>query len=102
MNKPLNRRNFLSRAGALGAVATFGFPAIGRAGLSPNAKLNIGVIGTSGRAQGNIEGVQGENIVAVCDIDDNLLDQAGQRFCVIGHLRTGCRYFPSQADSYRL
>lgn len=71
-----NRRQFLA---TLGATA-FAFPAIGRAGLSANEKLNIGVVGTSGRAQGNIEGVQGENIVAVCDIDDNLLGQASKRF----------------------
>jgi predicted dehydrogenase len=42
--------------------------------------LNIGIIGTSGRALGNIEGVQGENIVAVCDIDDRLLGEASEKF----------------------
>jgi predicted dehydrogenase len=45
-----------------------------------NDKLNVAVIGTSGRALGNIEGVQGENIVAVCDIDDRLVDRALARF----------------------
>jgi predicted dehydrogenase len=79
MSKLQSRRVFLSSMGALGA-ATFAFPAIGRAGLSANEKLKIGVVGTSGRAASNIEGVQGEDIVAVCDIDDNLLDHAGSRF----------------------
>ena len=78
MSNRQSRRDFL-RVGALGASA-FAFPAIGRAGMSPNEKLKIGVIGTSGRAAGNIEGVQGEDIVAVCDIDDNLLEQAKGRF----------------------
>jgi predicted dehydrogenase len=51
-----------------------------RAKASPNEKLNIGIIGTSGRALGNIEGVEGENIIAVCDIDERLLDSAKARF----------------------
>jgi len=52
----------------------------GRAKASPNEKLNVGVIGTSGRALGNIEGVEGENVVAVCDIDERLLGVAKERF----------------------
>ena len=73
-----SRRDFL-RLGAIGASA-FAFPAIGRAGLSANEKLKIGVVGTSGRAGDNINGVQGEDIVAFCDIDDRLLEQAKARF----------------------
>src|SRR5258707_5005837 len=64
------------------AVAASGWrPAPASAGAkSPNERLNIGIIGTSGRALGNIEGVVGENIVAVCDIDDRLLGRAKDRF----------------------
>ena len=47
---------------------------------SPNEKLNIACIGTANRAAGNIAGIAGENIVAVCDVDDNYLGAAGQRF----------------------
>jgi predicted dehydrogenase len=61
-----------------GLAATVGRTAGGP--RSANDKLNIGVIGTSGRALGNIEGVQGENIVAVCDIDDRLIASAKARF----------------------
>ena len=60
----------------MGAVSTLP----GRALAGPNEKLNIGIIGTSGRALGNIEGVEGQNIVAVCDIDDRLLAAAKDRF----------------------
>ena len=78
----MRRRAFLQRIAAASAAAVAGgrgFPA--HAGpKSPNEKLNIGIIGTSGRALGNIEGVEGENIVAVCDIDDRLLGRAGERF----------------------
>lgn len=80
MTRRFHRRDWLRGAAALGAGAVLGPRALGSARIGPNEKLNIGVIGTSGRALGNIEGVQGENIVAVCDIDDHLLDQASDRF----------------------
>jgi len=80
MIRTASRRDFLRGVAALGAASALG-PMAGRASaLGPNDKLNIGIIGTSGRALGNIEGVQGENIVAVCDIDDSLLGQASDRF----------------------
>jgi predicted dehydrogenase len=80
MSQSVSRRRFLQRSAALGAAATFGVPRPGRGKTGPNEKLNVGIIGTSGRALGNIEGVQGENIVAVCDIDDHLLRAARDRF----------------------
>ncbi len=45
-----------------------------------NEKLNIAVVGTAGRAAANIDGVESQNIVAICDIDDALLARAGERF----------------------
>jgi predicted dehydrogenase len=36
---------------------------------SPNEKLNIATIGCSGRGASNIQGVDSENIVAMCDVD---------------------------------
>ena len=68
LNRPISRRQVLRGAGALAAFAALGPAARGRA-IGPNEKLNIGVIGTANRAAANIEGVEGENIVAVCDID---------------------------------
>ncbi|MDR3632303.1 MAG: Gfo/Idh/MocA family oxidoreductase [Isosphaeraceae bacterium] len=79
MSHRFNRRGFLQRSAALGAAAAFA-PARGWGKTGPNEKLDIAIIGTSGRALGNIEGVQGENIVAVCDIDDRLLSAARARF----------------------
>ena len=76
-----NRRQFIKKASA----GTAGLWFIGNAssfgkGKSPNEKLNIAVIGTANRAAQNIKGVEGENIVAVCDIDDRYLDAAKQKF----------------------
>ncbi len=76
MSQSLNRRDLLRGFAAAGVASTLG----SRAKASPNEKLNIGIIGTSGRALGNIEGVEGENVVAVCDIDERLLGVAKARF----------------------
>ena len=38
---------------------------------SPNSKLNYAVIGVGGRGRANWGRVQNENIVAMCDVDDN-------------------------------
>jgi predicted dehydrogenase len=45
-----------------------------------NDKLNIGIIACGGRGWGNIDGVSTENIVAVCDVDENPLSEAAKRF----------------------
>ncbi len=47
---------------------------------SPNEKLNIGIVGVSGRGGANLKGVAHENIVALCDIDDQKLSQAASQF----------------------
>jgi len=76
------RRDFLRVCGA-GAAAVSGgvWSQLAAAGSkSPNQKLNIGCVGTANRAAGDIAGVQGEAIVALCDVDKNYLDRAAARF----------------------
>lgn len=48
--------------------------------LSPSAKLNLGVIGVAGRGGENLSQVTSENIVALCDVDDNNLGAAAKQF----------------------
>jgi predicted dehydrogenase len=48
--------------------------------LSPNEKLNIGVVGVANRGGANLSGVAGENIVALCDVDDIFLRAAAEKF----------------------
>ena len=43
-------------------------------------KLNLLVIGVGGRGAGNLEGVRGENLVALCDIDRQQLVKTGKAF----------------------
>ena len=69
MPRKSNRREFLKTATAAGV----GFWVAGRPerviARSPNEKLDIACVGVGGRGAGNVEGVKGENIVALCDVD---------------------------------
>ena len=69
------RRKFLKNAAALSSVVwVSGAPSL-RAN-SPNEKLNIGCIGVGGRGHGDMRRVASENIVAICDVDEQRLDAA--------------------------
>jgi len=69
-----NRRQFLATTSV--GIA---FPFVGRV-LGANDKLNIGVVGVAGRGAGNLNGVKGENIVALCDVDKPRLAGAAKQF----------------------
>jgi predicted dehydrogenase len=76
MSRPLSRRRFLKSSAVSAAAA--GFYLTGDAQLAypqersnnPMNKLNVALIACGGRAEGNLSGVQGENVVALCDPDD--------------------------------
>ncbi len=80
MNRWVNRRRFLARtvAAGLGSIGWAGTAAPRR--RSPNERLNLGVIGVANRGAANLEGVQSENVVALCDVDDLYLRAAAARF----------------------
>jgi predicted dehydrogenase len=88
MPRSANRRQFLRTAAAIsagywvagGAAHAAGAPAARAAGRSPNEKLNIGVIGVTGQGGSNLGAVSGENIAALCDIDENNLAAAAKRY----------------------
>ncbi len=69
------RRRFLQAAAAVpvGYWAS-GLPAADPAG--PNEKLQIGIIGVSGRGAANMAAVAGETIVALCDVDSRRMGAA--------------------------
>ncbi len=66
------RRDFVKSAGAAAAAAMVLRPGLLAFGQSPNEKLNVACIGIGGRGAANVNGVAaaGENIVALCDVDD--------------------------------
>jgi predicted dehydrogenase len=74
----LNRRRFVQSALA-GTIATLAAPAFLR-GQNLGAKLNIGMIAVGGRGGDNLEAMKGENIVALCDVAEDRLNRAGERY----------------------
>ncbi len=80
MQSQINRRQFLQTTGLTAAgIGLFGQGALGKS-HSPNEKLNIGVIGVANRGGANLNGVAGENIVGLCDVDENYLAAAAKEF----------------------
>lgn len=76
----MNRRDFLATAAAASAAFTI-LPSGARAGKNtPGSKLNIAMIGTWGRAFAHM-GVMGqENIVALCDVNEQHLSEAAKKY----------------------
>jgi predicted dehydrogenase len=58
-------------AAAAGFWLTGGVTESFAAAQGANERLNIALIGAGGRAEANESGVRAENIVALCDVDDN-------------------------------
>ena len=80
MNRQVNRRTFLKQSSVAGAGFMILKSGILKAVQSPNEKLNIAIIGCGGRGRANIEGIEGENIVALCDVDEKTLATAAEQF----------------------
>lgn len=86
MTNSTSRRNFIKQS----AITTAGvwIARSSWAKISPNNKLNIGVIGTANRAMDNMREMEresshqgaSENIVALCDVDKNYLSVAKANF----------------------
>ena len=79
------RRQFFYGALLTGAIPTAGFgsvPSLKFMGYkSPNEKLNFAAIGSGGQGAGNIAAAAPtENIVALCDVDDNRAAPTFKRF----------------------
>jgi len=76
---PVSRRDFL-RASALAAgAASVGFPNLLLA-QSPGAKLNLGVIGAGGKGSSDTDHCASENIVALCDVDQDTLGKRSKKY----------------------
>ena len=82
MKQPFTRRRFLQSTTAATTAATFGVwsERAAKASLSPNEKLNIAAVGTGGMAAGDLKQLAGENIVAICDVDENTLNAAAKKY----------------------
>src|SRR5437762_9945679 len=63
--RALDRRHFLAASGAATLAAT-----VSVARSRSADKLNLAVIGADGRGWENFQGIKGENVVAICDVDE--------------------------------
>ena len=74
MSTQSTRRRFIQQSVftilAAGSVRTY----------AANERLDIGIVGVANRAKANLNGVAGENIVGLCDVDSNFLAQEAGRF----------------------
>lgn len=77
--KGLSRRGLIKAGAASLAASTFGFPAITRS-QSPNSKLGVALVGVGGRGRAHVKAVSelGEDIIAMCDVNENNLGKALQ------------------------
>lgn len=76
-SRETSRRQFLQQAASAGAIA-LAAPAIVR-GRNLNDKLNLAIIGAGGRGAANLRDVESENIVILCDVNEEGLNKAAQR-----------------------
>ncbi|TWT76212.1 Inositol 2-dehydrogenase [Planctomycetes bacterium CA13] len=75
----LSRRTFLKTSTAMSVAAGVWSELPAAESLSANNKLRVMCIGTANRAAANVQGVEGEDIVAICDVDSNYLDRAAAK-----------------------
>ena len=71
-----SRRKFIKTTVA--STAVLGFPAITHS-KSPNGKLSVGLIGVGGRGRSHVAASRKEDILALCDVNENSIKGA-QRF----------------------
>jgi len=64
-----SRRQFIQTTAIAGAAMFTGCATSGTRRISPNEKLNIGVVGANGKGASDTDHCATENIVALCDID---------------------------------
>ena len=74
----MQRRQFLKSLAATGSGLVI-LPSGARGGPdAPSNKLNIALIGVWGRGQAHQEALSSENVVALCDVDENHLAEAAE------------------------
>jgi predicted dehydrogenase len=77
----VSRREFVATtAGAAAAFMIVPRHVLGRGFQAPSDVLNIATVGVGGMGGNNTAAVMSENIVAICDVDDGLLDTRLKRW----------------------
>src|SRR6516162_9271341 len=78
----VTRRDFMKVVAAMAAVTVVPRHVLGGAGQqAPGDRLNIGCVGVGGMQGGSdVRGVSGENIYALCDVDEKFLAEAAKLY----------------------
>lgn len=76
----MNRRSFLNSSTLTGAGLLILPGGILKGASSPNNKLNIALIGVWGRGLAHYDSIAHENVVALCDVNENFFPEALKRF----------------------
>jgi predicted dehydrogenase len=79
MSRRMQRRDFLKTAAVMGAGVWLGTGPSARSEAA-NDKLNVAVVGIGGQGKSNLNAVSSQNIVALCDVDDQRAGDGYQRF----------------------
>jgi predicted dehydrogenase len=80
-DKKLTRRNLLKAAGAAAAFTIVPRHVLGGPGYTPpSEKLNIAGIGAGGQGGWDLQMVESENIVALCDVNDASVAKIWERY----------------------
>lgn len=80
MTRHTHRRSFLKTVAAAGIAAPFVQTGMAQA-MGANKSVNIACIGVGGKGQSDMQETSaGQNIVAICDIDEQRLAKAGEAF----------------------
>jgi predicted dehydrogenase len=80
MSGNLTRRTFLMGAAAVAAGCATQPRTVAGPSVSPNGKLNMAAIGSGGKGMGDIWACRSENVIALCDVDENQAAEAMSRF----------------------
>jgi predicted dehydrogenase len=81
-NGRVTRRGFMEAVGVLAAVSIVPRHVLGGAGQPPPSdRLNIGCVGVGGMQGANdVRSISGENIYALCDVDETFLGKAAEKY----------------------
>lgn len=89
MSKPVTSTTRVSRRSLMGTALTAGatFSIVprhviaGSGQQAPSDKLNVGCVGVGGMmGAGDVNGVSSENIYAICDVDEDFLNQSAAKY----------------------
>jgi len=77
----LNRRQFIGRTALAAGAASLAFPYVGRV-LGANDRINVASIGVGGKGDQDSSDAAfcGGNMVAICDVDEGILEGKAQQF----------------------